>query len=225
MKLGDFELLPGVVVVNEDPQNQGRVKACAPGLFDTNTMDEDDLMWIAPFCMSGNQSFSKQEIGSKIWIFHNVSNYFEYWYVPMFEINGNSPTVQNQDSDVLMSRSVNGDDVQVYYSREDGFNIKSGNNKISQDAEGTIVLKSGNANIEQKEDSIKLTKDDSETFSAVKAEKLISAINEFCTDLSSIAGIAAANPFTSALSTPLLQAVSKLQANMQSVKSDFVKIS
>ena len=38
MTLGDFEILPGVVINVDDPLNQGRVKACSPGLFDTSTI-------------------------------------------------------------------------------------------------------------------------------------------------------------------------------------------
>jgi hypothetical protein len=69
MTLGDFEIIPGVVISNDDPLNQGRVRACAPGLFDTTTMDMDDLFWINPFMMMGHQTFSKLEINSKIWIY------------------------------------------------------------------------------------------------------------------------------------------------------------
>ena len=65
MTLGDFEILPGVVINVDDPLNQGRVKACAPGLFDTSTMEMDDLFWINPFMMIGQQSFSKMELNSK----------------------------------------------------------------------------------------------------------------------------------------------------------------
>ena len=141
MTLGDFEILPGVVIKTDDPLNQGRVKACAPGLFDTSTMEVDDLFWINPFMMIGQQSFSKMELNSKIWILHNPANYFEYWYIPMFEINENSPEVMNMNSDVLLSRSINGDIVQLYYSKEEGFNLNIGNNhiKLTSDAKVDIA--------------------------------------------------------------------------------------
>ena len=47
----DIRLIPGVVINNTDSDNLGRVKAYAPGLFDTKTMDEDALPWVYPFCM------------------------------------------------------------------------------------------------------------------------------------------------------------------------------
>ena len=74
MTLADFELTPGIVITSDDPENLGRVKAASPGIFDTNTMSQDDMFWISPFMMTGQQSFSKLEIGSKIWILHNKKN-------------------------------------------------------------------------------------------------------------------------------------------------------
>ena len=112
--------------------------SCAPGLFDTSVMEMDDLFWINPFMMIGQQSFSKMELNSKIWILHNPANYFEYWYIPMFEINDNSPEVMNMNSDVLLSRSINGDIVQLYYSKEEGFNLNIGNNHIKLTSEAKL---------------------------------------------------------------------------------------
>lgn len=224
MNLGDFEILPGVVISNDDPLNQGRVKACAPTLF-TQDMNVDDLFWINPFCMFGFQSFSKLEINSKIWILHNVNNYFEYWYIPMFEINNNMPNVTDTNADVVMSRSIAGEKVQLYYSQNEGFNLVNGNNKINLSNVGNLNIESNNTYIKANENGIELSKKDENIYHTVKAEELINILNTFCGDLQTIATTCATNPFTAQLSIGLSNAANKLQANLNNIKSDFVKIS
>lgn len=224
MTLGDFEILPGIVIKNDDPAGLYRVKACAPTLFDNSTMDSEDFMWISPFMMFGNQAFSKQEIGSKIWILHNTNNYFEYWYFPMFDMNNNFPQL-NTDDNVIMSRSINGELVQIYYSRDEGFNIKCGDNHIVQSPDGSFYVKSGKANIEANDENIKLTQNESNEYSAVKAEELIKVLTSFSSNLMSIAGIMGSNPYTAQIASPLIDTAFELQNNLSSIKSDFVKIS
>lgn len=126
MLLANFEIVPGIVVDNNDPLGLGRVKAVAPCLFDNSTMENDDLIWVNPFCMNGQQTFSKLRPDSKIWILYNKENYFEYWYIPMFEFNNTFPTDGNDDSDVLISRSSGGSKINMYYSPKTGINIKNG---------------------------------------------------------------------------------------------------
>jgi hypothetical protein len=225
MTLGDFEIIPGVVIDANDPLNEGRVKACAPGLFDTSEMDKEDLFWINPFMMMGHQSFSRLEINSKIWILHNSDNYFEYWYIPMFEINENAPKVQNSNADVMLSRSINGETVQLYYSPDDGYNIVIGDNRLQLSSEGDFNVVASDAVITANSDGIKLTKYNSDIYSVTKAEPLINILNEFCIDLETLSMTASANPYTANIAVPLFQASSKLQKALQSIKSDFVKIS
>lgn len=227
MTLGDFELLPGIVIDNKDPLNQGRVKAVSPGLFDTNTMDVDDLLWINPFMMIGHQSFSKLEISSKIWILHNTHNYFEYWYIPMFEINSDAPkNVHKTNSDVVLSRSVGGQTVQLYYSRDDGYNFVIGDNKIQLTPNGAFNVVANDASIIADNDGISLLKKDAEKFSAVKAEPLIDALSNFCTELSTgLVNATAISPMTAHMSSPILKAAEKLQSKLEDIKSTFVKIS
>ncbi len=225
MTLGDFEIIPGVVISNDDPLNQGRVRACAPGLFDTSTMDMDDLFWINPFMMMGHQTFSKLEINSKIWILHNVNNYFEYWYIPMFEINENAPSVHNENADVMLSRSINGDIVQLYFSPENGYNIKIGDSVIQLSNSGKFNVVAQDAIITANADGITLSKSNSKTYSATKAEPLISALTDFCGDLQTVAFSATLNPWTATIGIPLYTAVTEFQSKLQTIKSDFVKIS
>lgn len=225
MTLGDFEIIPGVVISNDDPLNQGRVRACAPGLFDTSTMDMDDLFWINPFMMMGHQTFSKLEINSKIWILHNVNNYFEYWYIPMFEINENAPGVHDKNADIMMSRSINGNIVQLFFSPEEGYNIVIGENKVQLSSDGDFNVVAQDAIITANSNGIKLSKYNANTYSATKAEPLISALNTFCADLQKVAFASVFNPWTATFGIPLYQATVDFQKKLQGIKSDFVKIS
>lgn len=225
MTLGDIEILPGVVIDNADPLNYGRVKACAPGLFDTSTMDKEDLFWISPFLMIGYQGFSKMEINSKIWILHNTKNYFEYWYIPMFELNGNSPEVSQTDSDIIVSRSINGDKVQFYYSREDGFRLVNGDNYIVLDTNGNFSQRSNGTSIISNSDNIKLIKEGEDEYSAVKCENLMALLNTLSADISNIANICSMNPYTANLSAYFLQMSSNISNSLDDIKSNVVKIS
>lgn len=226
MTLGDFEILPGVVISNNDPLNQGRVKAVAPGLFDTSTMSEEDLFWINPFMMIGYQSFSKMEISSKIWILHNKNNYFEYWYIPMFEINSHAPQGAAQtDSDVMLSRSVGGETVQLFYDRNNGFNIVVGGNKVNLLPNGAFHVIANDANITADSSGITLSKSGAETYYATKAEPLISLLSEHCAALMKISSLTLSSPFTAPLGEPIMKAATDLQNKLQDIKSDFVKIS
>ena len=225
MKLGDIEIIPGVVIDNNDPLKGGRVKACAPGLFDTSTMDVDDLLWISPWMMTGFQSYSKLEINSKIWILHNIKNYFEYWYVPMFELNECSPEVTDEEMDIIMSREVNGNKVQVYFSRSEGFKIINGNNCIVLNSDGNLNIRTNGTQISSDSNYIKLIKEGEEEFSAVKAEKLMSLLNTLSIDLSNIGLACGLNPYTASLSKDLINASSHISESLDEIKSSTVKIS
>ena len=63
----------------------------------------------------------------------------------MFEINENSPEVMNMNSDLLLSRSINGDIVQLYYSKEEGFNLNIGNNHIKLTSDAKVDIAAGSA--------------------------------------------------------------------------------
>ena len=149
MKLADVEMIPGVVVDDEDPKFLGRLKISAPGEFDVDSMDINDMFWVYPFPVGGYQSFSHMLKGSKVWLIKNTKNYYEYWYLPYFEMNANTFNLVNSkkkyDADVIVSRSDGSNNIQMYYNPEDGFNQKIGFASINIMPDGTISITTGGA--------------------------------------------------------------------------------
>lgn len=149
MNLSDYEFFPGSIIDVDDPKYLGRVKAIVPTLFDTS-MNKDGLPWIRPFTMSGYQRFSKMLNGSKIWVFRNKTNYTEFWYIPMFELNGDTRDIvggddtKYSDSEVILNRNMGSMSVRIYYNANDGIIIKYGDeNYITINPDGEAIMKAG----------------------------------------------------------------------------------
>ena len=224
MTLADFEILPGVVIDSDDPLNQSRVKAVVPGVFTTENMKVEDMFWINPFFMIGKQSFSKLEKDCKIWVLHNIHNYFEYWYIPMFETSKYLPTIKDQVSEVLFARSINGQVVQMYFTQDEGTKLTIGDNYINLTPSGALDIYANKAIIKANDGGIFLGHEGDKKYCAVKAEELVKILNTFCADLSKISGVASANPYTACLANPLLEAGQKMSSELEKIKSTFVTL-
>ena len=153
MNLKDFKIIPGVVIDVADPKFIGRVKADAPGLFNSEVMNKEGLPWIYPFVMPGYQRFSKLNNGSKIWIMTN-NDYHEFWYWPMFELNEDTRNIISKDesnyqeAEVLLSRNMGDVSVYIYYSPSDGIMIKQGENTFIQlTPDNKIITKAGDGQV------------------------------------------------------------------------------
>ena len=153
MDLKDFKIIPGVVIEVNDPKYIGRVKADAPGLFNSEVMSKEGLPWIYPASMNGYQRFSKLINGSKIWILTNF-DYTEFWYWPMFELNQDTKNIISanesdyNESEVLLSRNMGDNSVYIYYSPSQGIMIKQGENCfINLTADNKLILKCGDGQV------------------------------------------------------------------------------
>ena len=216
MKLEDFKILPGTVIDVADPKFIGRVKADAPGLFNSEVMNKEGMPWIYPFTMSGYQRFSKLTNGSKIWILTN-KDYHEFWYWPMFELNQDTrDIISSEESDydeaeVLLSRNMGDNSVYIYYTPSKGIMIQQGENTfINLTNDNKIYTKAGEGQVLIENNNVYIG--DTETGNmekAVKGESLVKYLNNFKSALSGVQSASMAG-YTANLSAPLKLAVQAL---------------
>lgn len=221
MKLSDYEFFPGSIIDVADPKYLGRVKANVPTLFDPS-MNKDGLPWIYPFTMSGYQRFSKMTEGSKIWVLKNNTNYNEFWYIPMFELNQDTRDLVNSDDnyengEVLLSRNMGSMSVYIYYNDNDGIVIKYGDNnfiKINPDSE--VILQAGSGRVKISDNHV-YTGDGEEGEPAVMGEQLKDILSQLATDLRTLGTTATPNPYTTALGSPFMTAGNNISSKLGSL--------
>lgn len=221
----DIEIFPGVVIDNNDEMNQCRVKAVVPTVFDNDTMTAEEMMWIRPACMFGQQTFSKLNVGSKIWVLHDKNNYFDYSYIPQFELTDDAQTYVNTDSDVAISRSIDGDKIAQYYNRNEGFMTAIGNNKIQLTPAGNLDIISNEFGIKATaSEDIKIGKSEGDYEPAILGNKLHDLLSHLSSGIQNLANIANTNPYTVVLVPMLSDIVMTLTKDMESIKSQNVKL-
>lgn len=149
MELKNCWMKPAVVVDDYDPLHIGRIKAVAAEVFDNSTMDIKAMYWAYPLTMSGSQSYSRMMNGQKVWLIHDETNYYEYWYIPYHEqfavTDGEMADDPGGWSDVLHARPLGGHNASISYNDVAGYNeiLRTANIQIGHD--GKITLNSGGA--------------------------------------------------------------------------------
>lgn len=177
MKLEDCELIPAVIYSVKDPEKLGRIKCIIPGIIDNTTMSEENIPWIRPIGMNGQQSFSMPVVGYKVWVLINKANYNEYWYFPFFEKNDITSEYLSDDvyesgqPEVLVSHNKGGNTVQMTYDDLNGYNIQLGSHHIQMFPDGKISIVGGECDIEMDGGTITIGSG-SQYQSAVKGEDL-----------------------------------------------------
>ena len=217
MYLKDFKIVPGVIIDVDDPKYIGRVKADAPGLFDSSVMSKEGLPWIYPIGMSGYQRFSKLNTGSKIWIMVD-DDYTQFWYWPMFELNEDTKDIISSEesdygeSEILLSRNMGDNSVYIYYSPSKGIVVQHGENtSITLTPENELIMKSGDGQVTIKNNEVYVG--DAETDSMQKAilgEDLVKYLNNFKTAMNAVATASNAG-YTVNIAAPLKAAVQALE--------------
>ena len=229
MKLSDYEFLPGVVIDNDDPERIGRVKATVPTWFDTNTMDKESLPWIYPFCMFGNQTFSKMPLDRKIWVFHNKENYLEYWYVPMFEMNGQTrEIVQKYDNPEVLVSQMNGSSNQnllVSYNDSEGLDIRVGSTLIKIGSNKEIHITNGKSSFSVTDKGVMMGNGNGKHYPTVlgpKVKDMFSAISQKCKEIYTLAE---AESWTISIADPFKQLAEKIDTINKDVLSETILVS
>lgn len=182
MNFSSLEMVPGIVYNAEDPEKLGRVKACAPGLFDTNSMHDEAIPWIYPFMMTGYQNFSKMFKGSKVWVIQNKDNINEYYYMPFMEqidvSNDYLKDNYNNSPDIIVSRNNGVDRALSTYDKNNGFKQSVSNSSINIKPTDEVKINAGGGNVAIQQDKVKLGKTDVEYEPAVKGKKLVELLTE-----------------------------------------------
>lgn len=142
--LEEYRIILSTIDYNDDPMKFGRIKCTIPGVIHAATSTKEAMPWIRPFKMDGYQTFSKPNVGQKVWVLMSKTNYDEYWWFPYFEtsdlvqdyLNAN---YENQP-DVFNARSGSAGDAIFTYDDENGYTMKLGDNLFNMHPKGNITL-------------------------------------------------------------------------------------
>lgn len=216
MYLKDYRIVPGVIIDVNDPKFIGRIKADAPGLFDSSVMSKDGMPWVYPIGMGGYQRFSKLTTGTKVWILVNENN-TEFWYWPMFELHEDTKDIISGDesdyeeSEVLLSRNMGENSVYIYYSPSKGIVLQHGENtQIIFTPDNQLIMKCGDGQVTVKNNQVYIG--DAETDSMKKCiigEDLVDYLNNFKNAMNQVATASNAG-YTVNIAAPLQAAVQAL---------------
>ncbi len=227
MKLSDCEVLPGIIINVDDPEKRGRVKASVPTWFDTSVMDEEALPWIEPGPTSGYQRFSKMECGTKIYVFKNTKNNYEYYYLCMPNINTdtNNAIGDYTSSEVLLSRSTGkSGSVFVYYNDKEGLVSKLGDTKIQISPNKEIHITDNKSSFDIIDGVISIGKNENQEY-IVMGETLQKLLTDLGGDLQNIGTAMSSMPFVSPLGEQFVNMGTDIQNKCTDLLSNTVKIS
>lgn len=144
MLLADCELVPAVVTNTKDKLKLGRIKCVIPGYVDS-TFSDYNKPWVRPLFMNKHQQFSKMMPGYKVWVLVNKSNYNEYWYIPLFEMNDVTKkylddVYDDDQPEVIISHNNGGSHPLFTYDEKNGFSERIGNDHIDLHPDSHISL-------------------------------------------------------------------------------------
>lgn len=218
MKLSDYKIIPGTVIDVADPKFIGRIKADAPGLFNSAVMNKEGMPWIYPLGMSGYQRFSKLNVGSKVWILTN-NDFYEFWYWPMFELNQDTRDIISKDEtdytegEVLLSRNMGDNSVYIYYTPSKGIMIQQGENTvINLTPDNKIYTRAGDGQVLIQNNNVYIGDTETDNMEkAVKGQMLIDYLNNFRVAFDALAS--AANVGYTASIAPALKACADMLKN------------
>ena len=228
MDLSDYIIVPGVIINVKDPEKLGRVKCAAPGLFDPSTMPEEVLPWVNPFNMNKYQNFSKPVKNSKVWILHNKTNKYEFWYFNFFEyidITKQTVTEKYGDSiEVLLSRKTLDGGAQITYDDKEGIIFKVNNAIVNIFPNGDIMANNGNGCMNIIGDKTYVGGIDSVQEKAVKGNTLSELIGKLANDCHELAKAASESNGAQPLAPWFQSMEGKLNEYQEKILSEHVFI-
>ena len=220
LDFNDLTIVPGVVVDNQDPENLQRVKATIPGVFDTATMEVEAMPWIYPLNMWGYQSFSLMLPGSKILVLKNEKNYYDYRYIPYYELNANTKSFIKGETDIIMSRSIGHGNAAIYFNVKDGIVAQIGDSKVTVLANGDVEMFSNGTSVKIEGGAVYCGTDNGEYEPMVMGKTLKETLGKLSSDIDDLAEVANGSPYTVHLNAPLLKMSQNLNSGIQDMLSE-----
>ena len=224
INVGDLRLIPGVVIDNNDPKVLGRVKAYAPGLFDTKTMDKEALPWVYPFCMSGLQRYSTQNTSTKIWILFIPDNPYGYFYIPFFEQFSITKDNISGETDIIISRVGTGGNVSVHYNSRDGFVSQVNDSKINITSGGDIINSSNGSEIKIEGGHVYFGSSGGGYEPGVLGNKLQDLFTNMITKINNLSQLAQQSPYTQALVPGFNELSNQISSDKENILSEIVSL-
>lgn len=227
MKFKNVELLPGTIIDAADPKKIGRVKCDVPGVFDSASMNQEGFPWIYPLTQPGFQRWSTPVKGHKVWVFKTTDNYQEFWYIPMMQLtNGTKELISGDDyenAEVLMSRNMGPQSVNVYYKESVGLAIQFGTANINITPEQEILIEASGASVQLKNGKVYLG-NGGEGEHAAKGDSLHELLENLQNKLLETSSSASTNPFTVTLAQPLIECANAIGDSLKYIVCDYTLV-
>lgn len=226
IRLGLMTMIPGVVQDNKDPEKLQRVKAVIPGVFDNSTMDVEAMPWIYPLIHVGYQSYNTMLPGTKIWVLIDPTNYYGYFYLPFFQMNDNTKELikGEGETDVVLSRQLGDQSVSIHYNTEDGVMLDIGESKVQICTNGDINVFSNGVSFKVVGGVCYCGTDGGKYDQMVMGNRLVAKLCQLASDFSTMAAVAAGNPYTMKLGDEFTKTSMHLNNDIDDLvsKSSFV---
>lgn len=227
MDLSDYELLPGVVCSVKDDEHLGRIKATVPGYESPDNMKVKAMPWVYPMTMTGTyQGFTKLVEGCKVWVLINKTNKYERWWWPFFELNPNTKEIVDpyDNTEVLISRDVGGNNIYIYYTDGHGIMLSVGETKVNITSNGAVIIQDANGgHINVNGGAVYLNCDGGDQL-VPKGNKLQSVCQSFAGKLEQAGSKASNNPYTSALGTDLMKLAQEFNSDLNDILTENVYV-
>ena len=222
----DYELLPGVVISVKDDEHLGRIKVAVPGGPKLSNTQMEALPWCYPLTMTGTyQGFTKLVDNCKVWVLRNKHDNLEMWYILMADYNPNTKEIISpyDNTEILISRDVGGNNIYIYYTDGQGIMISVGETKINITPKNQIVLTTGKGSVTIDGENVFLNTNSS-IHNTVRFDTLQEVLKSIGTALQAIQNACKNDTHTQAMIPDIVGPINeaKKQINSTSYRSDHV---
>lgn len=226
MLLANAQLRPGRITSVED--NKGTIKVSCCGLF--SEVDPPEMLPpVHPFPLGAANTFSSPTVGDEVWVLFFVDNPLELFYLRKDSFPANLEDLLSKnydDCEVLASRDTGIGMVQLYFTTGDGWIIRNNDAFIQLGADGSILLDTGNDHnkIHICDNSISLGSIGGSEHTGAYGDAIADSLRQLNGILGAISKAAAANPYTSNISSAIDPLKSGFEDSIEKIESPYVTL-